>query len=118
MPSLIGLYLLICILLAIFTFTIQSPVAAVITIFLWGAASFGVMPGFQVRIMSLAKSAPALASTSNHSAGNFGNAAGAFIGGVVITHIGLSSLPWVGSIIVAIGLVLLILSYVQERKQA
>ncbi|MOA11194.1 putative arabinose transporter [compost metagenome] len=76
------------------------------------------MPGFQVRIMSLAKSAPALASTSNHSAGNFGNAAGAFIGGVVITHIGLSSLPWVGSIIVAIGLVLLILSYVQERKQA
>ncbi|SDF59723.1 MFS transporter, DHA1 family, arabinose polymer transporter [Fontibacillus panacisegetis] len=118
MPSLIGLYLLICILLAIFTFSIQSPVAAVITIFLWGAASFGVMPGLQIRIMSLAKSAPALASTSSHSAGNLGNAAGAFIGGVVITHVGLSSLPWVGSIIVALGLVLLVLSFVQERKQA
>ncbi|MNZ58571.1 Inner membrane transport protein YdhP [compost metagenome] len=117
MPSLIGLYFLICILLAIFTFSIQSPVAAVITIFLWGAASFGVMPGLQIRIMSLAKSAPALASTSSHSAGNLGNAAGAFIGGVVITHVGLSSLPWVGSIIVALGLVLLVLSYVQERKQ-
>lgn len=117
MPSLIGLYLLICILLAIFTFSIQSPVAAVITIFLWGAASFGVMPGLQIRIMSLAKSAPALASTSSHSAGNLGNAAGAFIGGVVITHVGLSSLPWVGSIIVALGLVLLVLSFVQDRKQ-
>ncbi|MBA9084674.1 DHA1 family inner membrane transport protein [Fontibacillus solani] len=117
MPSLIGLYLLICILLAIFTFTIQSPVAAVVTIFLWGAASFGVMPGLQIRIMSLAKSAPALASTSSHSAGNLGNAAGAFIGGVVITHVGLSSLPWVGSIIVALGLVLLVLSFVQDRKQ-
>lgn len=117
MPSLLGIYLLICVLLAIFTFTIQNPIAAVITIFLWGAASFGVMPGLQIRIMNLAKSAPALASTSSHSAGNLGNAAGAFIGGAVITHVGLSSLPWVGSMIVALGLVLLVLSYVQERKQ-
>lgn len=118
MPSLLGLYFLICILLAIFTFTIQSPVAAVVTIFLWGAASFGVMPGLQIKIMSIAKDAPALASTSSHSAGNFGNAAGAFIGGMAITHIGLSSLPWIGSIIVGLGLILGLIVYAKERKQS
>lgn len=116
-PSILGLYLLICILLTVFTFTVRSPITAVITIFLWGAASFGAMPGLQVRIMSLAKSAPALASTSNHSAGNFGNAFGAFFGGWVITHLGLSSLPWMGAILVGIALVIGILAYYSERKQ-
>lgn len=118
MPSLLAIYFLTCILLAIFTFTIQNPIAAVITIFLWGAASFGVMPGLQIKIMSIAKEAPALASTSSHSAGNFGNAAGAFIGGMAITHIGLSSLPWIGSIIVGLGLILGLITYAKERKQS
>ncbi|MEF2966763.1 MFS transporter [Paenibacillus sp. M1] len=118
MPSLLGLYLLLGVILGLFTFTIQSPVLAVITIFFWGAASFGVMPGLQVRIMNLAQAAPALASTSSHSAGNLGNAAGAFIGGLVITHAGLPALPWVGSLIVTLALILGAVSYAQERKQA
>ncbi len=117
MPSLLGLYLMVAVILGVFTFTLQSPVLAVITVFFWGVASFGVMPGLQVRIMNLAQAAPALASTSSHSAGNLGNAAGAFIGGLVITHMGLASLPWIGSIIVTLALVIGAISYVQERKQ-
>lgn len=117
MPSLLGLYLMVAVILGVFTFTIQSPVLAVITIFFWGVASFGVMPGLQVRIMNLAQAAPALASTSSHSAGNFGNAAGAFIGGIVITHMGLASLPWVGAAIVTLALIIGAISYAQERKQ-
>ncbi len=117
MPSLLGLFLAVAVILGIFTFTVHSPALAVITIFLWGMASFGVMPGMQVRIMNLAKAAPALASTSSHAAGNFGNAMGAFIGGLVITHIGLTSLPWVGSLIVVLALVIGAVSYAQERKQ-
>lgn len=116
MPSLIGLYLSIAVLLGVFTFTVKNPVLAVITIFFWGAASFGVMPGLQVRIMNLAQAAPALASTSSHSAGNLGNAMGAFIGGLVITHMGLSSLPWVGALIVTLALGIAAACYVQERK--
>ncbi|CAM2914606.1 MFS transporter [Paenibacillus sediminis] len=118
MPSILGLYLGICVILTIFTFTVHNPIAAVLTIFLWGAASFAVMPGLQVRIMSLAQAAPALASTSSHSAGNLGNATGAFIGGWVITHLAITSLPWVGALIVGLGLLLAVASYVVERKHA
>ncbi|ACT04644.1 major facilitator superfamily MFS_1 [Paenibacillus sp. JDR-2] len=106
MPSILGLYLTIAVVLTIFTFTVHNEIAAVITIFLWGAASFAVFPGLQVRIMSLAQSAPALASTSSHSAGNLGNASGAFIGGWVITHLSLGALPWVGAILVGLALIL------------
>ncbi|KRE51409.1 MFS transporter [Paenibacillus sp. Soil724D2] len=118
MPSILGLYLSICVLLTLFTFTIHSPIAAVLTIFLWGAASFAVFPGLQVRIMSLAQAAPALASTSSHSAGNLGNASGAFIGGWVITHLSITALPWVGAILVGLALILGFACYLAERKPA
>ncbi len=117
MPSILGLYFAVCIILSVFTFTVHSPIAAVATIFLWGVASFAVMPGLQVRIMSLAQEAPALASTSSHSAGNLGNAAGAFIGGWVITHLAITSLPWVGAILVGLSLILGIACYMAERKE-
>lgn len=116
MPSILGLYLTIAVVLTIFTFTIHNEITAVITIFLWGAASFAVFPGLQVRIMSLAQAAPALASTSSHSAGNLGNATGAFIGGWVITHLSLGALPWVGAILVGLALVLGLLSYRTDVK--
>ncbi len=118
MPSILGLYFTISLILTIFTFTIHSPIAAVLTIFLWGAASFAVMPGLQVRVMSLAQAAPALASTSSHSAGNLGNAAGAFIGGWVITHLALTALPWVGAVLVGLALILGMACYITERKSA
>lgn len=118
MPSILGLYFAISVILTIFTVTVYHPLAAVITVFLWGTAAFAVMPGLQVRIMSLAEDAPALASTSNHSAGNLGNAAGAFIGGWVITHLSLNALPWVGALLVGLGLVLGIACYIAERKNS
>ncbi len=116
MPALLGIYFTICVLLTLFTFTVYNPIAAVITIFLWGAASFAVFPGMQVRIMSLAQSAPALASTTSHSAGNLGNATGAFIGGLVITHMSLTALPWVGAILVGLALLLGIACLMWDRK--
>ncbi|MGN7358223.1 MFS transporter [Paenibacillus sp. SAF-054] len=116
MPAVLGIFASICILLTIFTFTVQSPVAAVITIFLWGAASFAVMPGIQVKIMNMAQEAPALASTSNHSAGNLGNAFGAFFGGWVINNMGLTSLPWVGAVLVGIAFLVALSIYMLERK--
>lgn len=118
MPSILGLYFSICVILTVFTFTVYNPIASILTIFLWGTAAFAVMPGFQVRIMSLAKEAPALASTANHSAGNLGNAIGAFIGGWVIDYLSLNALPWVGALLVGIGLVLATACYIYERKQS
>lgn len=116
MPSILSIYFATAVILAILTFTIHQPVLAVATIVLWGAASFAVMPGLQIRVMNLAQGAPALASTSSHSAGNFGNAAGAFIGGLVITHLSLNALPWVGAILVGIAFLLGLACYISERK--
>jgi MFS transporter, DHA1 family, inner membrane transport protein len=116
MPSLLGNFAVLALILAIFAFTDKVPVAAVITVFVWGIAAFGILPGLQIRIMNLAKEAPELAATSTHSALNVGNAGGAFLGGWAITHIGLSSLPWIGSLLTAIGLLLALASYVYERR--
>jgi len=118
MPSILGIYFATCALLTALAFAIHSPVATVITIFLWGAASFAVFPGLQVRIMSLARKAPALASTASHSAGNLGNATGAFVGGWVIAHLSLTALPWVGALLVGSALLLAYASFVSERRAA
>ncbi|MFH0070795.1 MFS transporter [Peribacillus sp. NPDC056705] len=118
LPSILGIYLATAIILTVFTLTMYHPVTAVLTIILWGAASFAVMPGMQVRVMNLAQSAPALASTASHSAGNLGNAAGAFIGGLVITHLSLSSLPWVGAVLVSLAFLLGMACYIYERRAA
>jgi DHA1 family inner membrane transport protein len=117
MPAVLGIFASICVLLTIFTFSVKSPIGAVITIFLWGAASFAVMPGIQVKIMNLAQEAPALASTLNHSAANLGNASGAFFGGLVIIHLGLAALPWVGAVMVGIAFFVTLAVYLLERRQ-
>lgn len=118
MPSILGIFAVIALALTALTFTIHNEIAAIATIFVWGAASFAVMPGMQVRIMGIAKDAPALASTSTHSAGNLGNAAGAFVGGWVITHLSLASLPWVGAILVGLALAVGAGSMLAERRAA
>lgn len=118
LPSILGIYFSTVVILTIFTITIHNPVTAVLTIVLWGVASFAVFPGMQIRVMNLAQSAPALASTASHSAGNLGNAAGAFIGGLVITHLSLTSLPWVGAGLVALAFLLGVACYLYERKTA
>jgi DHA1 family inner membrane transport protein len=116
MPSLIGNFAALSLILAVFAYTDQFPVAAIITIFIWGIAAFGILPGLQIRIMNLAKEAPELAATSTHSALNLGNAGGAFLGGWAITHTGLSSLPWIGAGLTGAGFVLMLWSYLRDRK--
>jgi DHA1 family inner membrane transport protein len=75
------------------------------------------MPGIQVKIMNLAQEAPALASTSNHSFANLGNAFGAFFGGVIINHMGLTSLPWVGAIFVGTAFVISTCLFIVETRK-
>ncbi|MEK0405165.1 hypothetical protein WNX62_16235, partial [Lactiplantibacillus plantarum] len=58
--------------------------ASAVLIFLWGIASFALVPPLQVRVMSAASEAPNLASAVNIGAFNLGNAFGAALGGGVI----------------------------------
>ncbi|MDP4095877.1 MFS transporter [Paenibacillus sp. P96] len=116
MPSMIVNFGVLAIILAVLTFALQNKVLAIITVFIWGIAAFGMMPGLQVRIMNLASEAPLLASTSSHSVLNLGNASGAFLGGAVITYMGLSHLPWISAVIALAGMAGAIASLMLERR--
>ena len=72
--------------------------------------------GYAPPYRELGLDAPELAATSTHSALNLGNAGGAFLGGWAITHTGLSSLPWIGAGLTGAGFVLMLWSYLRERK--
>ncbi|NMI05652.1 MFS transporter [Paenibacillus sp. SZ31] len=117
MPSLIVNFGVLAVLLAALTITLDNPYLAVITIFFWGVAAFGIMPGLQIRIMNMTREAPLLATTSSHSAFNLGNAGGAYLGGYAITHTGLISVPLYAAVIAGLGLLGLFISLAMERKQ-
>ncbi|MGL3822937.1 MFS transporter [Sphingopyxis sp. R3-92] len=71
-------------LLLLFAVTMFSPIAAAVTIFAWGIATFAIVPPLQMRVMEAASEAPNLASAVNIGAFNLGNAVGAAVGGGVI----------------------------------
>jgi DHA1 family inner membrane transport protein len=80
-------------LLLLFAWDMRMPVPAIVTVFLWGVATFALVPALQARVMSLSAEAPNLAASINIGAFNLGNAAGAALGGAVLTA-GLGY-PWV-----------------------
>ena len=98
MPSLMGILIALAIVMAVFATTSHSQTGTIVTIFVWGIAAFATVPPLQTRVVEKAKHAPNLASTLNIGAFNVGNAGGAWLGGVVLTHgYALDSLPWVAA---------------------
>jgi DHA1 family inner membrane transport protein len=119
MPSLAGILLLSAGVLAIFTLTSHNKVFTIITILIWGFASFAISPALQIRVLSKAKESPNIASAMNISAFNLGNAGGAFLGGWVIdSGLGLNALPWVAAIITFAGLLLTFISWSLDQNKA
>jgi len=93
-------------------FALAMPFAGVsaVLIFLWGVASFALVPPLQMRVMAAASDAPNLASAVNIGAFNLGNALGAALGGAVIAAgLGLPAVPLAGAGAAAAGLALLLL---------
>jgi DHA1 family inner membrane transport protein len=116
MPSLMGILLALAVVMAIFTRTSHSQVAAAVTIFVWGIAAFATVPPLQMRVVEKATAAPNLASTLNIGAFNLGNAGGAWLGGLAIGHgLGLDALPWVAA---AVSLAALLLTWLAARMDA
>ncbi len=77
----------------------------VILIFVWGVASFALVPPLQVRVMQEASDAPNLASAVNIGAFNLGNAIGAALGGAVIAGgFGYPVVALAGAMMAALGL--------------
>lgn len=89
-------------------FAVLMPytVPTVVLIFLWGVASFALVPPLQLRVMQAAADAPNLASSVNIGAFNLGNAIGAAVGGGVIAlNWGYPAVALAGAAASAIGLV-------------
>lgn len=91
--------------LAAFALLMPNPAATAVMVFLWGVASFALVPPLQVRVMSAAADAPHLASSVNIGAFNLGNALGAALGGGVIAlGLGYPVIALAGAATSAIGL--------------
>jgi DHA1 family inner membrane transport protein len=118
MPSVIGIFAVLILVLAGFTVTDHLSRLAVATVFVWGAVAFALVSPLQVRVVNEASGAPNLASTLNQGAFNLGNATGAFAGDLALTH-GLSygNVPWIGAGLAAAGLAVALVSYRLDRRR-
>lgn len=111
MASLLG----VVVLLVAFAVGMRWEASAAVLIFLWGIASFALVPPLQMRVMQEAHEAPNLASAMNIGAFNFGNAVGAALGGAVIdAGLGLPAVSIAGAVTSTVGVVMLLL--VRRKK--
>jgi DHA1 family inner membrane transport protein len=96
----VGMALAVVLVLAAFSQTSRSVIPAAVTLVLWGIFAFALCPILQLLIIDQAHEAPNLGSTLNQSAFNLGNAAGAWIGGLVVASgADLADLPWTGALV-------------------
>jgi MFS transporter, DHA1 family, inner membrane transport protein len=108
--TLIGALMFIIAILASFSLFAHNQIAVVSLVGLLGIAGFAAVPSLQIKILEKASGAPTLASAMNIGAFNIGNAAGAWVGGLVISHgLGLTSLGWIAASIVFVGFILAVI---------
>ncbi len=114
----IGAILLYAIgLLAAFSWMVQYLPLAVLGVFLLGGIG-ALAPAMQVRLMDVAGDAQTLAASLNHSAFNFANATGAWIGAMTIAAgFGWTALGQVGALMSLGGLVIFAASVWVGRRE-
>lgn len=107
--TLIGSLIAVMVLLVVFAITVAVPLLVVPLIFLWGVASFALVPPLQAMVVQEAAEAPSLASAMNIGAFNLGNALGAMLGALMISAgFGLKAVPLAGAATAAVGLVMVL----------
>ncbi|MFG6517846.1 MULTISPECIES: MFS transporter [unclassified Sulfitobacter] len=93
---------------------LTSPVATVAVVAVWGGFAFANVPPLQAYVVQIAREvapeAVDVASGLNIGAFNLGIALGAWIGGLIVEGMGLAAAPYLGALIVAIGIALTRLS--------
>ena len=102
--------------LLIFVAAAHNPFTALLVLFAIGAAGSAVGPALQTRLMDVAQDAQTLAAALNHSALNIGNAAGAWVGGLVIAAgYGYTAPAAAGAVLAGCGLLVLTVSVLLGR---
>lgn len=118
MPSLVGLLTALAAVLAVLYFTSMSRSLTAITLFVFGAAAFSIIPGLQARILGAATGAPTLALAVNISAFQIANAFGAYLGGRVIGGgFPLQSITLVGALVTGLGVLVALYAWQRDRIQ-
>ncbi|MFD4511268.1 MFS transporter [Streptomyces sp. NPDC058457] len=115
-PTLYAAIILLGAALVTFYFTVHSTVPALVTVTFIGATGALVTTPVQMLLMINAKDAPTMAAASNHSAFNMANAAGAWLGGLVISAgWGWAAPNLVGAVLAAAGLGLAVTGGLLDR---
>lgn len=112
MPSMIGLLAALAIaLLSFWLFGGLQPAAAAM-VFVIGALAFSIIPGMQTRVLIAAEQAPTLGICFNASGFQIAAALAAWAGGGMLAHgLALESLPLVGAILTAVGIILAVIAF-------
>lgn len=104
---------------AALTWTSSALVPTEITLFLWAASAFALVPALQVNVVSFGQGAPNLVSTLNIGAFNVGNALGAWIGGLVLTQgLALQHVPLAAAALAIAGLIMTCIGALRSQAQA
>lgn len=101
------------------TFAFSMPFIYIVApvIFLWGIASFALIPSLQLQVVEAASDAPNLASAMNIAGFNLGNAIGAIVGGAVISAgLGYPAVSLAGAVTAIIGVALALV--IRSRRRA
>ncbi|MEV0687854.1 MFS transporter [Nocardia sp. NPDC050378] len=105
------------VILAGFVLAAHNPITAAIGAFLVGASGAALAPGLQTRLMDVAADAQTLAAALNHAALNIANAAGAWLGGLVIAAgLGYTAPALVGAVLAIAGVALFTVTVLLARR--
>ncbi|WP_371851980.1 MFS transporter [Nocardia ignorata] len=105
------------VILAGFVLAAHNPITAAVGAFLVGASGAALAPGLQTRLMDVAADAQTLAAALNHAALNIANAAGAWLGGLVIAAgLGYTAPALVGAVLAVAGVALFTATVVLARR--
>lgn len=116
--TLYGLFALLALTMVLFPLMARDTVTTGIMLVIWGAASFGIVPPLQVKVMQVASEAQALASSVNIGAFNLGNAVGAALGASVLANGGdYAGVSYAGAAVAAAGLVVLRITLRRTKSQ-
>lgn len=116
--TLYGLFALLALTMVLFPLMARDTITAGIMLVIWGAASFGIVPPLQVKVMQVASEAQALASSVNIGAFNLGNAVGAALGASVLANGGdYAGVSYAGAAVAAAGLVVLRITLRRTKSQ-
>lgn len=117
MPTAIGALVAIILVHLGFAEFSRDATAAIVIVFLWGVVAFVIIPPLQMRVVETASDGPNLAATLNQGAFNFGNATGAWLGGVALSAgVSYQNLPLVGAATGVVALGVAWFSYTLDRQ--